>query len=65
MVAITLRCAVSITVALLLRPLKAQTVLVTGSKTIPSGFVPAGIEATVANEPRSKTTTTLAPPSLI
>src|SRR6204780_5380720 len=53
MVATTLRSAVSITDALLLRPLKAQTVLVTGSKTIPSGFVPAGIEATAANEARS------------
>src|SRR6201992_3637759 len=40
-VATTLRVAVSITVALLLRPLNAQTVLVTGSETKPCGCVPA------------------------
>ena len=55
--------AVSITVALLLRPLNAHTVFVTGSYTIPSGFRPAGIRATFSSDSRSNTTTAFAPPS--
>src|SRR6185437_1152529 len=55
MVATTLRVAVSITDTSLLRPLNAHTVFVTGSNTIPSGFVPTGIEASVLRLERSKT----------
>ena len=53
------------TVAFLLRPLNAQTVFVTGSYAIPSGFVPAGMDAKVANVFLSKMTTAFAPPSLM
>ena len=63
MVATTLREATSMTVTSLLRPLKAHTVCVAGSKMMPSGLVPAGMVATVARVARSKTTTALPPPS--
>jgi hypothetical protein len=62
-VKLTVLFAVSMTVTFLLRPLKAQTVLVDGSKTIPSGLVPAEMLATLASVWRSKTMTALAPPS--
>jgi hypothetical protein len=42
MVATTLRVAASMTETSLLRPLKAQTVWVAGSKTMPSGFCTGG-----------------------
>ena len=63
MVATTLCVAALMTETSLLRPLKAQTVWVAGSKTMPSGFWPAGMVATVARVARSKTTTALPPPS--
>src|SRR5258708_2162859 len=44
MVAVTFIVAASITVASEERPLKAQTVLVTGSERMPSGFWPVGME---------------------
>jgi hypothetical protein len=64
MLATTFRVAASMTAASLLRPSKAQTVWVAGSKTMPSGFwPPVGMVATVARVARSKTTTALPPPS--
>ncbi len=65
MVAMAWLVAVSMTVTLLVRPLKAHTVLVLGSKTIPSGLVPAGTVAMVWKVWRSKTRTLLLPPSLM
>ena len=56
---------VSSTEMLLLRPLKAQTVFVFGSKAMPSGFVPAGIVVLIAKVSRSKTTIEFPAPSLI
>ena len=49
-VATTVRVSVSMIVTFLLRPLNAQRVLVEGSKAMPSGLVPAGIEANFASD---------------
>src|ERR1017187_5601999 len=56
-VAVTFMEAASITVASEERPLKAHTVLVTGSKRMPSGFWPVGMDAIRAHVLRSKATT--------